>query len=77
MSSQLFNNLERLDFLIRTKSTGSPSELARKLQMSERNLYYILDLMKDLGAPIAYSKSRKSYNYVENGRFSVGFIKNA
>lgn len=75
MSPNLFNCLTRLDYLISTKSTGAPSQLARKLEMSERNLYYILDTMKTLGAPIIYCKRRKSYLYEEGGQFVIGFVK--
>lgn len=72
---ELFNDLERLDFLIRKKSTGTPTELARRLEMSERNLYYILGTMKMRGAPIAYCKKRKSYYYHQEGQFLIGFVK--
>ncbi len=75
MLPQIFNSLERLDSLIRTKSTGTPSELAERMKMSERNLYYTLRIMKKAGAPIVYNKVRKSYCYKEEGRFSLGFIK--
>ena len=75
MSLEIFNRLERLDILIRTRSTGTPQELAKRLNMSERNLYHFLDVMKDLGAPIFYCKTRKSYYYSEKGHFSIRFKK--
>jgi hypothetical protein len=70
-----FNRLESLDYLIRTKSTGSPSALARRLGISERTLYDYLDAMKALGAPIGYSKRNQSYYYKEKGEFCLKFRK--
>lgn len=55
--------IERLDRLISMKATGSPCELARRLNFSERHLYRVIEEMKILGFPIAYSKSRRTYYY--------------
>lgn len=65
--------IERVDALINRKSTGSPQHLAQRLNVSERNIYNIINTMKDLGAPIYFSKERKSYCYKEDVRFSFGF----
>jgi hypothetical protein len=72
-SGQL-NRIERLDRLIYLHSTGTPSELARKLNISCSQLYHIIRIMKyDLGAPIYYSKADQSYCYRENVRFVCAF----
>jgi hypothetical protein len=68
------NQIERLDSLIRRKSTGSVSDIAMKLEVSERNVYHLLDLMKDLGAPIYFCRSTNSYCYESEVRFSFGFV---
>lgn len=65
--------VQRMDQLIRRKSTGAPKELAAKLSLSERSLYELINQMKDMGAPIVYSKPRNSYVYTSNVRFSFGF----
>lgn len=75
MSKSLIDKLERLDYLIRTKSTGAPAELARKLNLSERCTYNYLDLLKRQGAPISYCRKRNSYYYEEAGRFHFVFVK--
>jgi predicted DNA-binding transcriptional regulator YafY len=75
MKSSLFNRLETVDYLIRSQSTGTPQNLSKRLGMSERSLYHFLDVMRSLGAPIAYCKSRKTYYYEENGSISVRFKK--
>lgn len=70
------NQIEQLDSLIRRKGTGSARELASKLQISERNVFNLLDLMKSLGASIYFCKSSNSYCYKTNIRFKFGFVSN-
>lgn len=76
MSIYLFHRLELVHFLIKTKSTGTPSKLAQRLQISERALYDFLDMMRDLGAPIAYCKQCRTYYYEEDVQFDIHFKKN-
>ncbi len=74
----MFKSVEkvsRIDTLIRLKATGSPSELASKLGMSERMVYYYLELMKDMGGSIQYDNKRKTYYYDTKTKFVNGFIK--
>jgi predicted DNA-binding transcriptional regulator YafY len=75
MSKPLLNKLVRLDFLIRIKGTGTPKQLAMKLDVSERTLYEYIGIMKDFGAPIKYSKLRRSYYYHDDGEFKISFQK--
>lgn len=75
MSLNLFFKLEYVDFLIRSKSTGKPKEFAEKLNVSERSLYDVIQLMKDLGAPILYCKQKKTYYYTEEGNLTFRFQK--
>lgn len=68
------NRIERMDTLIRRKSTGSPKELAKKLNISERWLYIFLDeLRTELGCPIRYDRRKRSYVYEVPGRITIGF----
>lgn len=55
--------LERLDYLIRTKATGTPRELASRLKASERNVYRLIGKLREEGFPIAYDKCAESYYY--------------
>jgi predicted DNA-binding transcriptional regulator YafY len=50
--------LEYLDHLIRTKATGTPKNFAERLHLSERQLYRLIEELKDLGLPIYYSVKR-------------------
>lgn len=66
--------MTRIDHLIRIKGTGTPSELAGKIGISERSTYEYIRLMKEFGAPVLYSRQRKSYYYREEGRFMISFL---
>jgi len=66
--------IERVDALIRRKGTGSPRSLAEKLSVSERYIYNLINLMKDMGAPVYFCNSQNSYCYSEAVKFSLGFL---
>jgi hypothetical protein len=57
--------LERLDSLIRSRSTGSPDELAVRLGVCKRNIHRLVGALKDQGLPVNYNKIRKTYYYSE------------
>jgi predicted DNA-binding transcriptional regulator YafY len=70
----LLHRLIRLDYLIHLKSTGTPANCANKIGISERSLYDYLKMLKEMGAPIKFSRNRGTYYYNEEGRFRVSFI---
>ena len=49
--------------LIANARTGTPGEFAEQIGISERHLRGIIDEMKDLGAPIGYSRRSCTYYY--------------
>jgi hypothetical protein len=71
---QYLNLLQQLDQFIRRKKTGSPPEFARKMGISERSLYEYLKVLKELGAPIRFSRQEHSYYYEVEGQFFVSFF---
>lgn len=73
MLSRYFERIKMLDYLIKIKATGSPTQLARRLAISESTLYEYLACMKRHGAPISYCKHRCSYYYEEEGCFNLDF----
>ncbi len=73
MNTGYIDVLKRMDLMIRTKSTGTPGDFAGRLYLSERSLYNYIGLMKELGAPIRYSRTARSYMYEEAGRFVIEF----
>lgn len=63
----LFDKLTKLEYLnqlIAKETTGSAKELARKLNVTERTVYNLLETIKEFGTEITYSKDRQSYVYV-------------
>jgi hypothetical protein len=45
------------------QKTGTPDELAHKLGVSRTSLYELIDELRSRGAPIAYSKSARTFFY--------------
>jgi predicted DNA-binding transcriptional regulator YafY len=70
----LLHRLVRLDHLIQYKSTGNPTSLAQKIGISERSLYDYLRILKDMGAPVRFSRGRRTYYYAEGGHFHISFL---
>lgn len=73
MQKEIFYRIERINYLIEIRGTGTPSQLAHRLGISERSLYEYLNLMKEFGAPIKFCTYRQSYYYDEEGSFTVSF----
>ncbi len=67
--------LKRMDDLIRRKATGCADEFASKLGISKSQLYDELKEMKELGAPLEYCQTRKSYIYNAETKLIVVFQK--
>jgi len=65
--------LERLCKLIEEGSTGTPEELANHLSISKRQLFYHIEQLRDLGAPISYSKKSQTYYYLESAKVRIDF----
>ncbi len=65
---KVFEYLDRFSLmqkLLEGRCTGTPEEFAGKLGISRTSLYETLDELKSRGAPIAYSKSVKTFYYTE------------
>lgn len=68
------NMLERIDYHVRAKSTGSPAQFAKKLGVSRSSWFeYLQILTQDLGFPIVYNNYRKTYEYTQSGKFDLKF----
>ncbi len=55
--------LNRLHQLIKYRRTGTPKELAGKLQLSTSMVYKLLEELKTKEVPIRYSKDLRTYYY--------------
>jgi predicted DNA-binding transcriptional regulator YafY len=49
--------------LVSRQRTGTPEEFAGMLGVSRTSLYELIDELRSRGAPIAYSKSSKTFFY--------------
>jgi predicted transcriptional regulator len=64
--------VQKLLLFIKNENSGTPSELATKLNMSERMIYkYISFLKTEFNAPIKYCRKKKSYRFTENGSIDL------
>lgn len=55
--------LQRLHLLIANERTGPPRELARRMHISERLVYCLVEQLKDFDAEVCYHRGRKTYYY--------------
>ncbi len=65
--------MNQLDQFIRLKASGTPKELAQKMRISERLLYYYLKDLKEMGAPIYFNRNRSCYCYSEDIKFEFNY----
>ncbi|TSE10104.1 MULTISPECIES: HTH domain-containing protein [Aquimarina] len=65
--------IERIDQLIRMEATGTAIDLANRLGVSRATLYRIIEMMKELNAPIEYDFTVQSFVYAEAVGFRFGF----
>ena len=63
---KVFEYLDRISMmhkLVTRQNTGTPEEFACQLGISRTTLYELIDELRSRGAPIAYSKSAKTFFY--------------
>ncbi len=63
--------LQRIHSLIQKECTGSPYELAGKMNISERSIYNLIDYLRDFNACVGYDRARKTYYYKNNFSLSL------
>ncbi|MCL2073706.1 MAG: hypothetical protein FWH18_07285 [Marinilabiliaceae bacterium] len=67
------DKLARMDKLIRSKTTGTPEQLAKKLKISKSCLYEIIAFLKEvMYAPIVYHGGKQTYVYEYSPKFYIG-----
>lgn len=62
--------VKRIHEWIRIRGTGSPNELARRINVSRATLFRLLEYLSSLGADIAYDNANQTYYYVNDFNFS-------
>jgi len=68
---EIIQRIKKMDKLITMKSTGTPKEFAKKMNLSESRLYAVLVELKELGVPIKYNRRHRTYNYLDDGEFTI------
>lgn len=71
---QLFKTIDRacqIHALIQKEATGTPDEFAKRLHISRRLLYYLLDELKDVGAEIEYNHRKSTFYYANDFEFNI------
>ncbi|MPQ48222.1 HTH domain-containing protein [Marinifilum sp. N1E240] len=58
---ELIEKTSYLKELIKKGKTGTPKELSRRLNISERSLSRLIKTLKDTKHPIIYSRVKQSY----------------
>lgn len=61
--TEYINRMQLLHKLITQESTGAPIKLAGRFHLSKRQLYNILEELKDMGAEIGYSRIKETFYY--------------
>ena len=54
-------NLETIKYLAEHKRAGTPQQLANKLDVSERTVQRMVQVLRDYGYPIIYNRYRSTY----------------
>jgi len=63
--------INRLHELIKHRRTGTPSELANRLNLSTSMVYKLIDELKLRDAPIVYSRQLGSYYYSRSFQIKI------
>ena len=57
--------LKRLHGLVQLKSTGTPHQLARRLDVSLATVSRDIEWLRSIDTPIAYDRDRQTYFYTQ------------
>lgn len=63
--------LQKLNKLLTQQNTGSPDELAKRLNLKRTQLYEVMDQLKLEGAPIAYNRKLGTFYYTSNFNLEI------
>jgi predicted DNA-binding transcriptional regulator YafY len=58
--------LQRLHSLIENECTGTPKQLAGRMQISMRSVHRLIEKLKDYHAEICFDRKRNTYYYCDS-----------
>lgn len=73
LSVEDIKQLRKVHMMIRKRITGTPEEFASVLCVSRRKMYYIMDVLRGLGAKIAYSRTNHTFYYHKDFELEISF----
>lgn len=65
--------LQLLNKLIQEQNTGTPEELANRLNLSRRQLYNYIEELKDIGLEVCYSRRYTSFYFENRKKLKIDF----
>ena len=63
--------LQKIHALIKSENTGTPEELARKIHISLRLTYLLLEQLREMEAPLSFNRRTKTYYYRDSFDLSI------
>ncbi|MCP4762132.1 MAG: hypothetical protein GY870_10135 [archaeon] len=65
--------IQRINKHIYNEKSGRPDEFARRMGISKRQLYNIIEMLKDFDAPIRYDRNRETFFYDSDFNLDIRF----
>ncbi len=65
--------VQKINRMIKSANTGSPKEFADELGISESHFHRYIEELQEMGIPILYSRSRKTYYYENNTELLLSY----
>lgn len=69
--------LQQLHTLVKNECTGTPMQIAKRMQTSERSIYRLIEKLKDLDAAICFDRKHNTYYYREDFDLEVSITVKA
>ena len=70
---QQIERLQKLNKLIEQEKTGTPKELAKRLGVTRRTLYRMIESIRLLGVYIEYDRKSMTFYYQDSDRIDIQF----
>lgn len=58
--------LRKMHKIIKQGNTGSPAQFSKRLHVSERELYRMLEYLREMDAQISFSRCSNTYYYCDD-----------
>lgn len=70
---EILERLKKAAALIKARETGNANSFAKKLGVGRRQMYKLLEDLRDFGAEISYSKNEKTFFFKDNKDLVIEF----